>query len=193
VSSAQEVAARLDEVLGGEVRVTTAYGVVTADVPREQWVSAAEAARDDEVLDGTFLDVLLAVDEHPDGFDVVVRLWSVAARHGFHLRTRCPREDARVPSLTSVFAGAGWHEREAAEMFGLDFPGHPGLAPLLLPEGMSGHPLRKERVLAARSAPWPGAVDPTDRTDPARPARRSSSRRLLPPGAPPPVPPGEPL
>jgi NADH-quinone oxidoreductase subunit C len=178
-----EVAERLSEVLP-DAQVSASYGVVTADLARERWVEAARAVRDDDVLDGTFFDVLLVVDEHPAGFDVVVRLWSVRARHGFHLRTRCPREDARVPSLTPVFAGAAWHEREAAEMFGLAFDGHPAPAPLLLPEGFVGHPLRKERVLAARAEqPWPGAVDPAGKP----------SRRLQPPGAPPPVPPGEPL
>lgn len=175
------VAERLAAVLP-DAAVTSAYGVVTADVPRTSWVQAVTAARDDEQLDGTFLDVLLAVDEHPRGFDVVVRLWSVARRHGFHLRTSCPREDPRLASLVEVFAGAAWHEREAAEMFGLVFEGHPHLVPLLLPDGFVGHPLRKERVLAARQAPWPGAADPG-----------KPSRRLQPPGAPPPVPPGEPL
>lgn len=176
---------RLAQVLP-HATVTSAYAVVTADVDRAAWVDAVLAVRDDPELDGTFFDVLLAVDEHPAGFDVVVRLWSVRHRHGMHLRTRCPREDPRIPSLTGVFAGAEWHEREAAEMFGIAFENHPGLAPLLLPDGFVGHPLRKERVLAARSAPWPGAVDPADR--PGRPAKR-----LRPPGSPPPVPPGEPL
>ena len=183
------LAARLVELLPDAV-VTSSYSVVTADVARERWVDSVVAARDDAELDGRFFDVLLAVDEHPAGFDIVVRLWSVRARHGFHLRTRCPRDDARLPSLTGAFGGAGWHEREAAEMFGITFDGHPLLTPLLLPDGFTGYPLRKERVLAARvELPWPGAVDPADR-DPGRPASR---RRLLPPGEPPPVPPGEPL
>lgn len=182
-----DLAARLAEVLP-EASVSSSYSVVTADVPREHWVAAVTAARNDAELDGSFFDVLLAVDEHPEGFDVVVRLWSVRARHGFHLRTRCPRDDARLPTLTGVFGGAGWHEREAAEMFGLVFDGHPGPAPLLLPDGMEGHPLRKERVLAARAElPWPGAVDPAD----GGPGRPTSRRRLMPPGAPPPVPPKE--
>ena len=184
-----DLAARLSEVLP-YADVVSAYGVVTADVPRERWVEAVTAVRDDPVLDGSFFDVLLAVDEHPAGFDVVVRVWSVGSRHGVHLRTRCPRDEPRVPTLTGVFAGAGWHEREAAEMFGLAFDGHPALTPLLLPDGFAGHPLRKERVLAARAdRPWPGAVDPADH-GPGRPAAR---RRLQPPGSPPPVPPGEPL
>jgi NADH-quinone oxidoreductase subunit C len=180
-----DVAARLAIVLP-HAAVRSSYAVLTADVARESWVESATLVRDDPELDGRFFDVLLAVDEHPAGFDVVLRLWSVRARHAVHLRTRCPRDDARVPSLTGVFAGAAWHEREAAEMFGIAFDGHPGLTPLLLPDGFVGHPLRKERVLAARQAPWPGAVDPADQ--PGRPAKR-----LRPPGAPPPVPPGEPL
>jgi NADH-quinone oxidoreductase subunit C len=163
--------------------VGEAYGVVTADVPVEEWVASVAAVRDDPELDGSYLDVLLAVDEHPRGFDVVVRLWSVARRQGLHLRTSVPRADPRLASLVGVFAGAAWHEREAAEMFGIAFDGHPNLVPLLLPDGFQGHPLRKERVLAARQEPWPGRLDPTGKT----------SRRLQPPGSPPPVPPGEPL
>ena len=181
------LAARLAEVLP-DAAVTDAYGVLTADVERDRWTAAVTAVRDDEVLDGRFFDVLLAVDEHPAGFDVVVRLWSVDRRHGVHLRTRCPRDDARVPSLTGVFAGASWHEREAAEMFGLQFDGHPALTPLLLDGGPQA-PLRKERVLAARAdVPWPGAVDPAD-----GPGSSPNRRRLQPPGSPPPVPPGEAL
>ena len=178
---------RLAQVLP-HARVTTSYTVVTADIDRDAWVESVLAVRDDPELDGAFFDVLLAVDEHPAGFDVVVRLWSVRRRHGVHLRTRCPRDDARVPSLTGAFAGAAWHEREAAEMFGLAFDCHPDLRPLLLADTVSGPPLRKERVLAARAdLPWPGAVDPAD----VGPGRPSTRRRLLPPGAPPPVPPGE--
>jgi NADH-quinone oxidoreductase subunit C len=174
------VAERLAHVLPHAV-VHEAHGVVTADVARERWVAAVAAARDDEVLDGSFFDVLLVVDQLPDGFDVVVRLWSVARRTGLHLRTSCPREDARVPSLVGVFAGAAWHEREGAEMFGVAFEGHPDLRPLLLPPGGVARPLRKEHVLAARTElPWPGEQDPAHSGPGGRPPRR----RLLPPGAP---------
>ncbi len=140
---------------------STSYGVVTVDVPREHWVRDVLAVRDDEQLDGSFFDLLTAVDELEQGFDVVLRLWSPRARHAVVLRTRCPRDDARVPSLTGVFAGAAWHERQIWEMYGVDFPGHPGLSPLLLPDGFAGHPLRKEFVLASRvTKPWPGAKGP---------------------------------
>ena len=174
------VALRLAEVLP-TAAVTEAHGVVTADVDRAQWADAVTAVRDDEVLDGTFFDHLLVVDQLPDGFDVMVRLWSVARRHGVHLRTSCPRDDATVPSLAGVFAGATWHERHAAEMFGVAFAGSPDDRPLLLPPGGVPHPLRKEHVLAARvEEAWPGAEDPAYHGEGGRPPRR----RLRPPGAP---------
>ena len=136
VASADRLAALLPEA-----QVSTAHGVVTADVPRERWVPAVTAVRDDEVLDGTFFDCLVVVDQSPDGFEVVVRLWSVGGRRAVHLRTTCPREDASVPSLVGVFAGASWHEREGEEMFGVVFEGAPDRRRLLLPEGGVAHPL----------------------------------------------------
>ena len=183
--SPDELVGRLTDVLGDACRATAAYGVVTVDVPRERWVDAVTAVRDDAVLDGGFFDLLTAVDELGDGFDVVVRLWSTRRRHAVHLRTRCPRDEPAVPSLAGVFAGAGWHERETAEMFGIDFPGHPDLRPLLLPDGFAGTPLRKDFVLAARvEKAWPGAKEPgesdRDLADPGAGGRRR--RRLQPPG-----------
>ena len=178
--SPADVAARATEVLP-RAAVTTAHGVVTADVDRAGWVEAVTAVRDDASLNATYFDLLAVVDQSPGGFEVVVRLWSVAFRHAVHLRTSCPRDDARVPSLVEVFAGAAWHEREGAEMYGVAFDGHPDLRPLLLADGAVRHPLRKEHVLASRvDVPWPGAEDPAYHGEGGRPPRR----RLQPPGAP---------
>ena len=169
------LAERLQSVLP-DADVVTAYDVVTATVARERWVGAVTAVRDDDVLDGSFFDVLLGTDLGDDALEVVVRLWSVRHRHGVHLRTTCSAGDARVPSLTAVFAGAAWHERETAEMLGIAFDGHPGLVPLLLPDGFPGHPLRKAFVLADRlAAPWPGAVEPGE---------SEPNPRRVPPGVP---------
>ena len=176
-----ELCDRVRELLGGTVTCAAAYGTVTADVPRERWVEVATAVRDELGL--TFFDLLTAVDELEEGFDVVVRLWSPVGRHGLLLRTRCPRDDATVASLSSVFAGAAWHERQVWEMFDIAFTGHPGLVPLLLPEGFEGHPMRKDFVLASRVAKaWPGAKDPGESDSDLVTAR--PRRRLLPPGVP---------
>jgi NADH-quinone oxidoreductase subunit C len=69
------------------------------------------------------------------------------------------------PSITDVYVGAQWHERETWEMFGIDFPGHPRLVNLYLPEDFEGHPLLKSFKLPSRSVKeWPGAKDPEEAT-----------------------------
>jgi NADH-quinone oxidoreductase subunit C len=157
-----------------------AYARATVDVPPHRWREAVLAARDDTELACDFFDWLSAVDELADGFDVVAHLWSTRHRHGLLLRTRVPRDGPRVASVVDVFPGADWHERETHEMFGIDFAGHPGLKPLLLPPEFEGHPLRKEFVLASRVAkPWPGAKEPGEST--AGTPRRQAAR---PPGVP---------
>jgi NADH-quinone oxidoreductase subunit C len=60
------------------------------------------------------------------------------------IRTRVPRTSPEVPSITDIYAGANWHERETAEFFGINFSGHPHLIPLLLPEDADFHPLLKD-------------------------------------------------
>jgi NADH-quinone oxidoreductase subunit C len=131
----------------------------TVDVPSETWKTALGAARDQ--LDCDFFDWLSAVDELDEGWSIVSHVWSTAARHGVLIRTRLPRENPALATIVDVYPGASWHERETHEMFGVDFPGHPNLVPLLLPPEFEGHPLRKDFVLASRVAKaWPGAKEP---------------------------------
>jgi len=76
------------------------------------------------------------------------------------LKTDVEDSDMRAESWTSVYAGADWHEREAWEMYGIVFDGHPSLRHLYLPSEFEGHPLRKDFPLLAREVkPWPGLVD----------------------------------
>jgi NADH-quinone oxidoreductase subunit C len=152
-----------------------AFGLVTVDVPRERWAEALATAA---VAGAAYLDLLTAYDELDDGFAVVAHIATADVREHVLVRTRVPREDPTVATATTVYAGAAWHERETHEMYGVVFVGNDDLAPLLLPPGFVGHPLRKDFVLAARvSLPWPGDKDPADSTGRAR-------RRTLPPGVP---------
>jgi NADH-quinone oxidoreductase subunit C len=76
------------------------------------------------------------------------------------LKTDVDDNDMRAESWVPVYAGADWHEREAWEMFGVVFDGHPSLRHLYLPSEFEGHPLRKDYPLLAREVkPWPGLVD----------------------------------
>ncbi len=60
------------------------------------------------------------------------------------IRTRTPRPDPKVPTITKIYTGASWHERETHDFFGIKFEGHPHLVPLLLPEDADFHPLLKD-------------------------------------------------
>ncbi len=60
------------------------------------------------------------------------------------LRTRVPRAQPELPTISEIYPGANWHERETHDFFGIVFTGHPGLIPLLLPEDARFHPLRKD-------------------------------------------------
>ncbi|HEY6740416.1 MAG TPA: NADH-quinone oxidoreductase subunit C [Actinopolymorphaceae bacterium] len=181
--TAPDLVTDASEALGVEADV--GFGPPTFDVPPEQWISALETARDR--LDYRFFDWLSAVDELDEGFTVAAHLARLPTqgRPLAHLliRTRLPRDAAVLPTATAVYAGAAWHERETHEMFGIDFTGHPDLAPLLLPDEFEGHPLRKDFVLAARVAKaWPGAKEPGESD--ADSHRAPSRRRIAPPGVP---------
>ncbi|MDP9100790.1 MAG: NADH-quinone oxidoreductase subunit C [Actinomycetota bacterium] len=155
----EELRTRVTDALG--LPCALAFGQLTVDVPRADWARVVALVKEDVELSCDFFDQLTAVDELAAGLHVVLQLWSTARRHGLTLRTSCPADDPVVPSLSSVFAGAAWHERETAEMFGIDFTGHPALSPLLLSADFEGHPLRKSFVLQSRVVKaWPGDKEP---------------------------------
>jgi NADH-quinone oxidoreductase subunit C len=172
-----------DAAVGGSVG--DAFGLPVIDVPADRWLPVLAAARDSGL---SWFDWLGGVDVLDEGFFVVVHLVDVSRQPPLHLlvRTLLPRDDPKLPTATGIYRGAAWHERETHEMFGIGFDGHPNLAPLLLPDGFEGHPLRKDFVLVARAAkPWPGAKEPGESAEPREPARGAPSRRrLLPPGVP---------
>ncbi|MEU3482415.1 NADH-quinone oxidoreductase subunit C [Streptomyces sp. NPDC033754] len=170
------------EVFGEEATAEQAYDLLTVDVPPASWIEALTTARDE--LGCTYFDWLSAVDEPGTGFRVCAHVAALSAGHAprrLLVRTTVPHEAPALPTAIGVYAGAGWHERETHEMFGVDFTGHPHLVPLLLPENFEGHPLRKDFVLAARVAKaWPGAKEPGESHDGGGPKRR----QMLPPGVP---------
>lgn len=117
-------------------------------VPVTDWVSIATEAKD--VGFDLFVD-LAAVDHFTDAprFEVALNLVSMALNERMIISTRVPYDDSTVPSLTGVFAGANFYEREAYDLLGIDFPGHPDLTRILMPDDWEGHPLRKDYDIGA--------------------------------------------
>jgi NADH-quinone oxidoreductase subunit C len=132
-----------------EFQATQGAMEVILTVDRGDLLRVMRAARDDPRLDFKYLRCLSGVDYVEQGLEVVYHLYSYTHKHSATIKVRVSQDDARLPSVTSIWKGADWHEREAAEMFGLFFEGHPNLVPLLLPEDMTDHhPLRKDSPLA---------------------------------------------
>ena len=93
-------------------------------------------------------------------FARVAHIGDHGSNWGVTLKVDVPDDTLALSTWTKVYAGADWHEREAHEMFGIDFTGHPALRNMYLPTGFEGHTLRKDFPLLARHVkPWPGIVD----------------------------------
>lgn len=115
-----------------------------ARVPAEEWGVFAQAAKDagfDFCCDVTAVDWLRA---RPDRYEVVANLLSMSQRVRLRMITTVGRDDPTVSSLTPIWPGAGFAEREAYDMFGIVFDGHPDLTRILMPDEWEGHPLRKD-------------------------------------------------
>ncbi len=124
-----------------------------------------------------YLDLLTAIDRG-DALEVVAQVVNPDGAAQIRVSVRLPSADLRLPTITSLFPAASWHEREAAEMFGIVFVGHPDPRPLLRRTSLGRPPLRTATVLAARVAvSWPGAADPES-------GGKGARRRQLPPGVP---------
>jgi NADH/F420H2 dehydrogenase subunit C len=116
----------------------------TVAVKPEAVADVARFLRDECGLD--YLALLTAVDQ-PERFEVVYHLWSIKDRttEPFVLKAYIEdKESPAVPSVTPIWRGANYQEREAYDLMGIRFEGHPNLKRILLWEGFPGHPLRKD-------------------------------------------------
>lgn len=145
-----------DDVLSFEDK--HGHGVVT--IPPARYRDAVKFLRDEPELAFDYCDFSSAVDFGDEGFEVVTHLFSTSNVHNVRVKVKLPHEDPVCPTISDLYAGANWHERETREMFGIEFEGHPQPVKLLLPEPFEGNPLRKDFPLMSREAkPWPGDVE----------------------------------
>ncbi|PYU30915.1 MAG: hypothetical protein DMG28_17055 [Acidobacteria bacterium] len=122
-------------------------------VDRGQLVEIAKYSRDEEKFD--MLTDLTAVDwpKREKRFDIILNLYSFVKNERLRLKVHAG-ENEPVPSVTGVWGVANWLEREAFDMFGIHFEGHPNLTRILLPEEWQGHPLRKDYDILTQDTAW---------------------------------------
>ncbi len=183
-----DIVARFTAVLGDAVvdSLVKPGDDVWIRVRTDAWRAAGDAARE---LGFVYFDFLSAIDWMPSPFgrgeddptepaperdmtvrqgyaggetrmQVLARVVDPTTTIGVNLKADVADDSPVIESWVTVFAGANWHEREAWEMFGIRFAGHPDLRNMYLPTDFEGHPLRKDFPLLARIVkPWPGIVD----------------------------------
>ena len=136
-----DVARRINAELPGSV-VESSDGDVRIELASIQ--NVARFLRDEEGLEFSFLSSITAVD-YVERFELVYHLTSLKFNQSIVLKANCyGRDELSAPSVSGVWRGADFQEREVWDLFGIRFEGHPNLKRILLWEGFPGHPLRKD-------------------------------------------------
>jgi NADH-quinone oxidoreductase subunit C len=127
--------------------VIAALGETTIIVPREQIVAACTFLKTAPGLAFNFLADLCGFDRGPEAeprFEVNYHLFSTTKHHRVRLKVVLSEDDIHVPTVSTIWRTADWHERETYDLFGVIFDGHPDLRRILLPDDWQGHALRKD-------------------------------------------------
>jgi NADH-quinone oxidoreductase subunit C len=148
---------RIKQKFGDAITEAVAtYGQQILGVKNGSYIDLCKFLREDEEFPFDLCADLTALhwpERAGQEFDVVVQLYSVSKTRRLRIKTAVADGEA-CPSVTFIWAGADWMEREAYDMFGIKFDGHPDLRRILLPEDWPGHPLRKEYPVEYRDNEW---------------------------------------
>jgi NADH-quinone oxidoreductase subunit C len=150
----EQLQQNLTQVLGDQVtQVALALGEVTVHVNAAHYLAVMQTLRDaplcqfDQLMDlcGMDYSTYREVGDEGPRFGVVVHLLSVALNQRVRVMVRCPEDDLPlVASVMNVWNAANWYEREAFDLYGIVFEGHPDLRRILTDYGFIGHPFRKD-------------------------------------------------
>ncbi len=137
-----------------EIQFEEFRGDLAVRVERDQLTAFMKFLKEDRELNFNYLTDVTGVDylnmEREPRFDVVYQLYSFKNNFRIRVKVGLPEDDLDVASMTPLWKAANWLEREAFEMYGFNFTGHPDLRRLLTPDVFDGHPLRKDYPLQGR-------------------------------------------
>ena len=139
-----EIAARVGAAYP-DALVSTEGEVAHLQLTPEHWLKVAQFLRSDPELHFDSLMCLTGYDKGPgEPLGVAYNLHSMDKLHKLEVRIEVIRDGGTIPSVARIWRTADWHEREAYDMFGIQFEGRPDLRRMLLPEDWEGHPLKKD-------------------------------------------------
>lgn len=147
---ATEARARLSEL--PDAAVSGEGAAITVTVPPAQWLALASLVK--ETLGCHFFSFLSAVDWKDDGLEVIAWADNLDAPFSVLMKSRLGAGVSACDSIASIYRGAGWMEREAFDMFGIHFTGHPDLRRILLDPDWVGHPLLKSYAVDTPHPPY---------------------------------------
>ena len=147
--TAEDTRAALASTFGVEV---TSVPVMSVTVPADRWEELGRFAK--ETLGCRFFSFLTAVDWKEQGLEVVAKVDNLDDNVALLLKTRLGPGVTACSSLTPVYSGANWMERECFDMFGIRFENHPDLRRILLDDAWEGHPLLKSYAVDTPHPPY---------------------------------------
>jgi NADH-quinone oxidoreductase subunit C len=155
-----EIAENIKELFPEEVLAVSEFrGQVSVTLRKNRIRDIARYLHDAPDLYFDYLIDVCGVDylgKKEKRFEVVYHLYSIKHRRAIRLKAEVGEEDLTLDSVVPVWIGANWHEREAFDLYGIKFSGHPDLRRILMPEDWEGHPLRKDYPLKGPAKEWPG-------------------------------------
>ncbi len=163
VADALETRLRTGGVESAIERVVIHRGEITFHVRREDVLAVMQVLRDDAALRFEFCSGVSGV-HYPDDtgheLHAVYHLLSMTHNRRIRVEVTAPDADPHIPSVVAVYPTNDWHEREAFDMFGIVFDGHPALTRILMPDDWPGHPQRKDYPLGGIPVEYKGGTIP---------------------------------
>ena len=135
---------QLNQLSGFEAQLEGEGTAACLVVPGSRLVEVMELLQGSQAFAVDYLADVTAVDRGDSGFEVVYQLFSLTNNAKGTVKTLVARDNPKAPTITSIWPGADWMEREVFDLMGVEFAGHPCLKRILLDEDFVGHPLRKD-------------------------------------------------